>query len=159
MLTSTNFLCTTDFLSDFLVTPLKSQTLENVLHHVIGVTIINAGVVAVPAAMDAMATPMLLTELSTVLLHIMWLMRTFQRADSAAYTGTTLAFVLIFFLTRVVLLPAYVLHVRAKLPLVWRRLGRFGRAGVLALVALQGYWFVQIVRKLGPVVLGRKVVA
>ena len=137
-----------DFLSDLWLTRHEgASNTSNILHHVIGITLMNAGVISVARSEDNVGVLMLLTELSTVLLDVSWLLRTFGMHKSRVYNGVMLAFATAFFVLRVVMIPVFVRHLRNHVKPLWRRLGRAGPGSLAVLILLQWFWFVKIVQK------------
>lgn len=118
-----------------------------VVHHIIGIVLVYFGMTAIPKELDRVIGPIVFLEASTIFLDLMYLLKVFGLGNSPLYHLCMKAFVAIFFVVRVILLPLYVRHLRANMPTVWRVMQFPGQLGLTSLCGLQWYWFSKIYRK------------
>ena len=120
------------------------------IHHALGIGMISAAIALVPKHLDWLIGPFYLTEGSTVLLSLMWLAQTYGHGKSPAYGRMALAFVVLFFLLRVLMLPRFVLYLRQQQQEMFKAFGRPIRCCFYGVALLQWYWFGKIMRKFLP---------
>ncbi len=84
----------------------------NLMHHILGLTLVGCAMAVVPDEADHAIAPFLLVELSTLFLNAMWLLRTFGHGDTPAASLATYAFAASFFVTRVVGMPLYMRYLQ-----------------------------------------------
>lgn len=90
-----------------------------------------------------------LLEISTVFLDQMWILRELDKENSKLYKANSLAFVVVFFLARIVYFPLIILHIfNGKAH--QSELDKYGKVKwcFVPAIVLQYYWFGQIVQNL-----------
>lgn len=121
-------------------------TLDFIFHHGAALLIIFRGVTV---SLGRWVPHVLICETSSIAFNIMWILRQLQLSHTPAYNYATLAFVLLFTITRIVNLPVVMVTVWNKFS---EDLNELGRAKWLlwGIVGLQFYWWFKILRQLKP---------
>ncbi|RYG57566.1 hypothetical protein EON66_00050, partial [archaeon] len=91
----------------------------------------------------------LICETSSIAFNIMWILRQLQLSHTPAYNYATLAFVLLFTITRIVNLPVAMATVWTKFNEDLRELGH-AKWLLWGIVGLQFFWWFKILRQLKP---------
>lgn len=128
---------------------------SNTFHHLLGIVMLTLGMGRLTPSTEWLVSPFLLMESSTIFLNNMWLLRAFNMEGSPVYLASVGAFVVLFFGSRVVGLPALVYSAQQKQPSLFKTLGTPLTTCLYGLGALQWYWFARICVKFGPVLLSQ----
>lgn len=94
-------------------------------------------------------------DASTIFLNLMWLLRSAGRTNTRLYKFCVVAFILLFFLLRLVHAPNLVFNVLFKLPHIGSLLGGFMKPLFLLALALQFYWALQILSGIKKLLTGQ----
>ena len=130
-------------LADFLLADDWTTDFSNLFHHGIGISCISGLLLGNIA--ETFMPDVELMESSTVLLNIMWFLRTFNKTDTMLYKIVSIMFISLFFITRVVWYPYILLKVRSQYPEEWGKLNLFMKIALPSLWVLQVYWFRKII--------------
>lgn len=116
-----------------------------VVHHLIGLTSISGLLLGnIGSAFQSDAE---LMEVSTVFLNIMWFLRTFEKTETKLYKFMSMSFLLLFFITRVVIYPLTLWRVRTQRPAEWAKLNIVLKFLLPGLFVLQLFYFYKILLK------------
>ena len=117
----------------------------DVFHHVCGLVMMSLTLNQLDSLHEFVA-PMLLVDASTIALNLLWFQREFKVGTSQT-RRLQLLFASMFFVLRVLWLPAFLYQKRRDEPEKFSALGCAGEATLSCIVLLQLYWFSLIAAK------------
>jgi hypothetical protein len=137
------------FLADFL-NALRTirQTPDAAFHHLAGIIVISG---LRRGRIMRWIPHVLVAEISSVFLCLMWFMRQLGRTGSPPYNAAGVTFVLLFTATRIVHLPVMLATLALKHKKDLDALGR-GKWMMPLVQALQFYWYSKILRQFAPLI-------
>ena len=130
-------------LADLLITDDWRNDKSTLLHHAVGIFSISGlllGNIGETFMCDAE-----LMELSSIFLNIMWFYKVFGKTNTKSYKIISVVFLLLFFVTRVVMYPLTLYRVREFRPDEWNKLNVAMKAILPMLWFLQLFWFRKII--------------